>query len=705
MSNLGGIHDREGIAISPLGTWILDTIALSDSPPAAHYADGYEWICRANWGYGSTGTLPAPNLYGEYVARLVAYVSASRGCKRWVVGNEPNLSREWPNGQPIYPADYAACYRRARAAIHAISGHEQDEVLIAAPGPWNNELKYPGNPNGDWIKYFEDVIKLCGSEIDGFSIHAYTHGYNVALVTSSARMQAPFQNRHYEFRTYRDYCEAIPDNLAYLPIYLTEANGDGPWQAVGLMPAMLGEINWWNENAEGRKIRCVIFYRYPKYDQYAIEGKADVIAEYKAAIAKGYQSPGEKIERKKIENRENTVVLPAISSQPISSSRPAREWDARLTQRGVTVSEFAPSPGQSYWALVGARWFDEQEAGGRRHIYVEALDESGKPLANVPFTVTWPGGTATERTKAGRGFEAGNFPMSPSRNEFAVALEDGDVVRGIGMGADTPSGFNPGIHTSTLLTYQRKVATGQVPQVKQPAPTQPQPAQPPGFVTALSGLNLRAAPNTSSPILDAIPYGEQVRILGVEQDGWLRVRYNNGEGYAAAQYIGLQSPEPLPAPQPAAPKPPSAPQSEQEAFDRVMAFVLRMEGGLSTDPNDPGNYVNGRFVGTKYGISANAHPDVNIVNLTVEQAKEIYRQSYWIPSGASALPFPLCLAVMDLAVNGGVGTAQRALKEAGHDFIRYMAWRIAWYTRIDNFERYGRAWIRRCSELMLEASR
>ena len=48
----------------------------------------------------------------------------------------------------------------AAIAIHALPGHAQDEVLIAGSGPWNNELKYQGNPNGDWITYFTDVLSL-----------------------------------------------------------------------------------------------------------------------------------------------------------------------------------------------------------------------------------------------------------------------------------------------------------------------------------------------------------------------------------------------------------------------------------------------------------------------------------------------------------------------------------------------------------------
>lgn len=140
-------------------------------------------------------------------------------------------------------------------------------------------------------------------------------------------------------------------------------------------------------------------------------------------------------------------------------------------------------------------------------------------------------------------------------------------------------------------------------------------------------------------------------------------------------------------------------------WTRSINFVLGQEGGLSFDPNDPGNYVNGKFVGTKYGISAAAHPELDIPNLTLDRAKAIYFKDYWVPSGASDLPFPLCLAVLDLAVNGGVGRAQQASNEAGHDFVKYMAWRMNWYTRLNQFNLYGPAWIRRCAALMNEAAK
>ena len=51
------------------------------------------------------------------------------------------------------------------------------------------------------------------------------------------------------------------------------------------------------------------------------------------------------------------------------------------------------------------------------------------------------------------------------------------------------------------------------------------------------------------------------------------------------------------------------------AFDRVIDIVLAHEGGYSNDSVDPGGETN-------FGISKRQYPDVNIKNLTVENAKK-----------------------------------------------------------------------------------
>jgi lysozyme family protein len=91
-------------------------------------------------------------------------------------------------------------------------------------------------------------------------------------------------------------------------------------------------------------------------------------------------------------------------------------------------------------------------------------------------------------------------------------------------------------------------------------------------------------------------------------------------------------------------------------WDTSIAFVLEMEGGYTLDPADPGGETN-------FGISRKSYPDIDIKNLTVDQAKDIYHRDYWDPCRCDNLPFPFALGLFDMAVNQGTQTAIKCLQE------------------------------------------
>jgi lysozyme family protein len=93
------------------------------------------------------------------------------------------------------------------------------------------------------------------------------------------------------------------------------------------------------------------------------------------------------------------------------------------------------------------------------------------------------------------------------------------------------------------------------------------------------------------------------------------------------------------------------------AFDKAFEATIGHEGGYVNDPRDRGGE-------TKFGISARAYPNLKIADLTIDQAKDIYRKDYWTVCGCDALPEPVALAVFDLAVNAGVRAAVRDLQQA-----------------------------------------
>ncbi len=67
-------------------------------------------------------------------------------------------------------------------------------------------------------------------------------------------------------------------------------------------------------------------------------------------------------------------------------------------------------------------------------------------------------------------------------------------------------------------------------------------------VTAPSGktVNMRANPSMKSSVMEAVPIGERVGILGEYDDTWTRIEYHGKKGYMMARYLiqGIQEEEP-----------------------------------------------------------------------------------------------------------------------------------------------------------------
>lgn len=101
-----------------------------------------------------------------------------------------------------------------------------------------------------------------------------------------------------------------------------------------------------------------------------------------------------------------------------------------------------------------------------------------------------------------------------------------------------------------------------------------------------------------------------------------------------------------------------------EAFEKVLGH----EGGLSMDRMDRGNWTSGKIgvgilKGTKYGISAMAYPRLDIMNLTLDEAKKIYHKDYWLKSKAHKLPKEIRYMYFDMAVNQGLSKAAKVLQK------------------------------------------
>lgn len=96
------------------------------------------------------------------------------------------------------------------------------------------------------------------------------------------------------------------------------------------------------------------------------------------------------------------------------------------------------------------------------------------------------------------------------------------------------------------------------------------------------------------------------------------------------------------------------------AFLNAFKNVIGVEGKYQCDPDDSGNWTGGKvgegiLKGTKYGISASSFPNIDIKNLTLEDAKALYYLHWWHEMKLDEVSDPLIAEeIFDTGVNCGV---------------------------------------------------
>lgn len=130
-------------------------------------------------------------------------------------------------------------------------------------------------------------------------------------------------------------------------------------------------------------------------------------------------------------------------------------------------------------------------------------------------------------------------------------------------------------------------------------------------------------------------------------------------------------------------------------FENAVRFEIEVEGGARL-VRDTGGL-------TKYGISQRAFPHLDIENLTLYQAEQIYKQYYWDRANCDSVLDELKLAVFDCAINQGVSHAVSLYRQYP-DLRQYLDARAAQYRSLarNNPERYGRylqGWLNRLNHV------
>lgn len=156
-------------------------------------------------------------------------------------------------------------------------------------------------------------------------------------------------------------------------------------------------------------------------------------------------------------------------------------------------------------------------------------------------------------------------------------------------------------------------------------------------------------------------------------------------------------------------------------FDRAFSSLLGNEGGYSNHPSDPGGE-------TMWGITLTTARHAGYAgkmrDMSVEVAKEIYRERYWRPE-FDRMPYMVAFQVFDAAVNSGTVVAVKWLqnaigvKEDGiigqvtmaaigkrdplETVIRFNSTRLSFLASLPSWPSFGRGWILRVANNMIKA--
>jgi lysozyme family protein len=98
-------------------------------------------------------------------------------------------------------------------------------------------------------------------------------------------------------------------------------------------------------------------------------------------------------------------------------------------------------------------------------------------------------------------------------------------------------------------------------------------------------------------------------------------------------------------------------------------IIGKHEQGYQAMKEDKGNYVDGKLIGTKFGISApvlkrylGRTPTVqDMKNLKLESALDILENQYYKGPKIDKLPISIRKNVLDMAINAGPGRAIKIL--------------------------------------------
>mgnify|MGYP000054720137 CR=1 FL=1 len=163
------------------------------------------------------------------------------------------------------------------------------------------------------------------------------------------------------------------------------------------------------------------------------------------------------------------------------------------------------------------------------------------------------------------------------------------------------------------------------------------------------------------------------------------------------------------------------------SFETTFSRTIGHEGKFQANPKDRGNWTGGKegvgeLKGTKWGLAAMTYPHLDIANITLEQAKEIYFNDWWLKLKMDCWPNVMKYQIFDAAFNHGTGRANQFLQFAArvkddgvigpktitavnmtdhNDLVlRFLAKRLRYFTEVKTWAEFSRGWSLRVAQCL-----
>ncbi len=318
LRSLFAAHGRKG--------WVLFTEGIGANPDFAFNPTlrtrlwdwarqaGYGVVVRLNYGYHPAGTLPLSEHYeafaqtcARWVERYLKHDEVQPSYYTWIIqiGNEENNPWEHPGDdggirEHITPELYAQAFNLTYRVIKAVL--PQAIVVPGAIDPYNAQpMPLLGYRRYRPLDYFQAMLEHI-DEVDGFVLHAYTHGPSIEAITWLRTFSDPFLADHYfDFQTYRLFLERIPAKWKRRPVLINETNHvcrpdcapacdrtdcQGWVNAnTGWIRALYEEVERWNAQPYAQQVWGVLLYRWMG-DRWSLRDKPQTLEDFRQAMIK-----------------------------------------------------------------------------------------------------------------------------------------------------------------------------------------------------------------------------------------------------------------------------------------------------------------------------------------------------------------------------------------------------------------------------------